>query len=184
MALTSVKGTVDGLEVSFPIISKGANVGANLGIYTNYVAVPTPSDWVQDTAYDIGDRVRPTSPDGNNYRCTVAGQSHLDTEPTWDTDPGDPTVDNEVTWICEAEDAATIDLTFSVNDLHLDTDYYVLTEKDGSDILQDILVKIDEDGKKRCVFPVGKNDDTLKITVVGLGNGALNIEVIEDNPYA
>jgi len=61
-----------------------------------------PSDWVADTVYAVGDIVNATIYDGRRYVCSaIAGDEKSGvTEPTWDTDIGDPTVDDQVTWTC------------------------------------------------------------------------------------
>ena len=56
--------------------------------------------WAAATAYVLDDLVRPSSANTRLYRCTVAGNSHANTEPTWNTTVGGDTADNEVTWIC------------------------------------------------------------------------------------
>ncbi len=43
------------------------------------------SIWVANIARAVGDMIRPTTPNGYIYRCTVAGTSHAATEPTWAT---------------------------------------------------------------------------------------------------
>jgi len=53
--------------------------------------------WQASTAYVLGDRVVPSSPAGYHYLCTGAGTSG-ESEPSWDTTEGDPTIDNEVEW--------------------------------------------------------------------------------------
>ena len=71
-----------------------------------------PPEWQASSTYVVGDVAKATSYDGRRYvviSITGTGQSGA-TEPTWDTDIGDPTVDNEVTWECE--DALT--KTFTV----------------------------------------------------------------------
>ena len=57
--------------------------------------------WVLSTAYALGDVVVGTATSNIYFQCVVAGDSNA-TEPTWDTDVGDLTVDNEVTWITRA----------------------------------------------------------------------------------
>lgn len=64
------------------------------------VTAETPSDWAADTGYESGDFVKPTTPNGYRYECTVAGDSAEVTEPTWPTTIGATVVDNEVTWTC------------------------------------------------------------------------------------
>ncbi len=50
------------------------------------------------TEYSIGDIVRPATPNGHSYRCTVAGTSGTET-PVWPTTEGGTVTDGEVTWI-------------------------------------------------------------------------------------
>ena len=74
------------------------------------VKAETPDAWAADTAYELGDFVL-----AGSYRaeCTVAGDSHGTTEPTWPTTVGETIADNEVTWTIRK-------LTYT-----LDTDYEV-----------------------------------------------------------
>ena len=59
--------------------------------------------WIVDTTYSLGDRVYASTGDGRIYECTVAGDSHATTEPTWNTTLGGTTTDSGVTWTtCEA----------------------------------------------------------------------------------
>jgi lysophospholipase L1-like esterase len=51
-----------------------------------------------NTAYVLGDRRTPTTPNGYHYICTTAGTSHASTEPTWSTQLGGTTTDGTVTW--------------------------------------------------------------------------------------
>lgn len=51
--------------------------------------------WKKQTAYVVGDMVIPTTPNGNFYRCTVAGTSG-DAAPTWEDEP---IVDGGVQWV-------------------------------------------------------------------------------------
>jgi len=59
---------------------------------------PAPALWVANTAYSLTDVVVGSTNDKRRYICTTAGTSHATTEPTWDTDIGDTTADNTVTW--------------------------------------------------------------------------------------
>ncbi len=59
-----------------------------------------PETWVQNTAYTLGDVVKPTSYASHAYKVTTAGTSHATTQPTWGTTNGGTTVDNTVTWTC------------------------------------------------------------------------------------
>ncbi len=56
------------------------------------------SAWVANTAYAIDDICRPTTANGYQYRCAIAGTSHTTTEPTWPTDLGVRVTDGTVTW--------------------------------------------------------------------------------------
>ncbi len=67
-----------------------------------------PETWVANTAYALGDVVKPTaytssSPaegSRHSYKCTTAGTSHATTEPTWGTTNSGTTADNTVVWTC------------------------------------------------------------------------------------
>ena len=59
-----------------------------------------PDTWVANTAYTLGDIVKPTTYASHSYKCTTAGTSHADTEPTWGTTNGGTTADNTVVWTC------------------------------------------------------------------------------------
>ena len=66
------------------------------------------STYVVNTAYAVGDIVRPTTANGRQYRCIVAGTSDPTTEPDWLTGPkgatyGDET-DDDLLW---EDDGAT-----------------------------------------------------------------------------
>jgi hypothetical protein len=58
-----------------------------------------PKQWTASTSYSYGDNVRPSTYNGYNYTCTVAGTSG-GTEPTWPTTVGSTVVDGGVTWKC------------------------------------------------------------------------------------
>lgn len=74
----------------------GANKTYKL-IYTPDEVVP--SNWAATTAYSVGDKCKPTTPNDYWYICTVAGTSG-GTEPTWPTTIGGTVVDGSVTWEC------------------------------------------------------------------------------------
>jgi|GEM_PF-6256373 len=61
--------------------------------------LPGMAAWQASTAYSQGDIVKPTTPNGFYYRCTVAGTSDT-AEPTWPTELGATVVDGGVTWEC------------------------------------------------------------------------------------
>ena len=83
-----------------------------------------PDDWVADTTYSLGDFVSPTVKNDLKYECTVAGDSHATTEPTWPTTPGETVVDNEVTWTCRA---LTIEVKAGEGALYPDDGNFKLT---------------------------------------------------------
>lgn len=55
--------------------------------------------WLASIARTVGTMVRPTTPNGYVYRCTVAGTSAAG-EPAWPTTPGGTITDGGVTWKC------------------------------------------------------------------------------------
>jgi len=68
----------------------------------------TLSAWAASTAYVLGDKVISTT--GNTtllFECTVAGTSG-GSEPSWDTTPGNTTVDNTATWTTRSAAHASI----------------------------------------------------------------------------
>lgn len=67
----------------------------------NEIVKPTlPDDWAANTAYTVGQRVKPTSQNGYWYICTTAGTSHATTEPTWPTKDGETVADGTGGWTC------------------------------------------------------------------------------------
>lgn len=64
------------------------------GVFT---AIPA---WAANTAYSLGNFVKPSTTNGYVYECVAAGTSHATTEPTWGTTLGGNTTDNTVTWRC------------------------------------------------------------------------------------
>jgi hypothetical protein len=68
--------------------------------------VLTPVDtlplWQASTAYSVGDRIQPTTPNGRRYRCTTAGTSDV-SEPTFPTvGIGSSVVDGTCVWEYES----------------------------------------------------------------------------------
>lgn len=61
----------------------------------------TASNWLANTAYVVGDRVKKTSSPTHIFVCTVAGTSANPTEPTWPSTIDATVVDGTVTWRCE-----------------------------------------------------------------------------------
>lgn len=74
--------------------------------------------WAATTAYAIGVRRRPTTPNGYHYRVITGGTS-AGSEPTWPTTEGTTFTDGTVTWLCQRMPQtgdtfiATVDLAFS-----------------------------------------------------------------------
>lgn len=56
------------------------------------------SAWVAGSTYAVDDVVIPITPNGYQYRCSVAGTSHAATEPTWPTTLGTTVANSTVTW--------------------------------------------------------------------------------------
>jgi len=61
----------------------------------------TAPAWAPNTAYSLGDKITPTTKNGNVYECTTAGTSGS-TEPTWPTSEGDTVTDGTVVWTCRS----------------------------------------------------------------------------------
>ena len=68
--------------------------------------------WAATTAYSIIQAVRPSTPNGLLYTCSVAGTS-AGTEPTWPTTYGDTVVDGGVTWTAVADPLGYHAVTFT-----------------------------------------------------------------------
>lgn len=70
------------------------------------VAAGAFPDWQANTVYAVGDFVKATTSNGKVFKCTaIAGDEKSGgTEPTWDTDVGDTTVDDQVTWTCRGDE--------------------------------------------------------------------------------
>lgn len=60
--------------------------------------------WTAATVYALGDLVIAVTTNGKVFKVTTAGTSHSWTEPTWDTDIGDTTTDNTVSWTCMGDE--------------------------------------------------------------------------------
>lgn len=72
-----------------------------------------PPVWGNSTNYGVGEVVKPSTPNGFIYECTVGGDRGT-TEPTWPTQNGATVVDNQVTWT--AYEAHSFDNTEQYND--------------------------------------------------------------------
>lgn len=88
---------VDGDEISGTGYTAG---GATLGSKTiTYTAANSwGTAWQADTAYAVGDIVRPSTGNGHLYICIVAGTSADPTEPTWPTVSGQCVTDGTAEW--------------------------------------------------------------------------------------
>ena len=82
--------------------------------YLMFENLNTENDvWVADTVTTIGHVVKPTVPNGFEYRCTArAGdfKTHATTEPVWPTTLGATIVDDMVTWECINLNDATYEI--------------------------------------------------------------------------
>lgn len=75
----------------------------------------TIAAWEDTTAYVVGDRVEPTTPNTYVYECTTAGTSHATTEPTWPTTPiGSTVTDGTVTWTLRAKKHPTTEIKMAL----------------------------------------------------------------------
>ena len=97
------KGFYNGLSIGYQAgynLSTLANPNKNILIgYKAGYNLTQPSAWAASTDYSVGDYVRPTSANGYNYECTVAGTSGT-SEPTWPTTIGETVTDGSITWKC------------------------------------------------------------------------------------
>lgn len=86
----------------------GATLGSKTIAYT--AANSWATTWVANTAYAVGDLVRPTSGNGKLYRAISAGTSHATTEPVWTTVLYDEQpADGTVTWSCIGSGITIVD---------------------------------------------------------------------------
>lgn len=82
----------------------------------NIVLTPTDNlaDWAATTAYSLGDRVEPTTPNTYVYECTTAGTSS-GSEPTWPTTPvGSTVADGTVVWTLISKRHQTTEIKLSL----------------------------------------------------------------------
>ena len=70
--------------------------------------------WLANTAYIVGDIVRPTTPTGRAYKCTVAGTSGS-SQPSWPTTVNGTVADSGVTWT-----ENTYRVRFAINAMNID----------------------------------------------------------------
>jgi hypothetical protein len=70
----------------------------NIGFYSKLRLWPTTS--ARNTAYTVGDVIKPTTYANHSYLCTTAGTSHTTTEPTWSTTNGAVTTDGTAKFTC------------------------------------------------------------------------------------
>ena len=61
---------------------------------------PMYAAWQANTAYVVGDKVRPVSGISYAYKCTTAGTTHASNEPEWTSTIGATFADGTVTWTC------------------------------------------------------------------------------------
>jgi len=70
----------------------------NIGFYNLLKLWPETS--ARATVYAVGDVIKPTTYASHSYKCTTAGTSHADTEPTWTTTNGNTTTDGTAVFTC------------------------------------------------------------------------------------
>ena len=83
------------------------------GTDAGQITIGPATAWVNNTAYVLGNRRRPTVQNGFLYECTTAGTSAFVTEPTWPTRLGATVTDNTVTWTCIAYSLASANTSTS-----------------------------------------------------------------------
>lgn len=84
----------------------------------NITLTPTSitTGWTVATAYILGQIIRPSTPTGRIYRCTVAGTSHATTEPTWPTSGlGSTVTDGTCTWEYYSNRHATTEVKLALS---------------------------------------------------------------------
>ena len=59
-----------------------------------------PETTARNTAYTVGDVIKPTTYASHSYKCTTAGTSHATVEPTWTTTNGNTTTDGTAVFTC------------------------------------------------------------------------------------
>ncbi len=92
-----VKGSGDVDNIGIPLLWNETTTAFNV--------LAAPADWVASTAYSLGDVVKPTTRDGNEYVCTVAGTTG-GSEPTFSLTAGSETLDATVEWTARKAYAA------------------------------------------------------------------------------
>ena len=70
----------------------------NVGFYNLLKLYPETS--ARNTAYTLGDLIKPTTYASHSYKCTTAGTSHATVEPTWATTNGNITTDGTAVFTC------------------------------------------------------------------------------------
>lgn len=102
--------------------SRQLQASSNPGV-DNITLTPTDvlADWAATTAYTLGNRVEPTTPNTYVYECTVAGTSG-GSEPTFPTASiGDTVVDGTVTWTLVAKRHELTEIKLALTELGLDS---------------------------------------------------------------
>src|SRR5258708_7489895 len=66
--------------------------------------------WLVNTAYTVGQRRQPSTPNTYVYTCTTAGTSHATTEPTWPLTLGSTVTDNTCVWTCTSKKHQTTEV--------------------------------------------------------------------------
>lgn len=114
--------------------------------------VDTLPTWEVATAYEAGDCVQPTTPNGLRYRCTADGTSHASVEPTWPTSGiGSTVTDGTTTWELQSAKHETTEIKLALTEGGLTTavagDPLILasTILGGTDEAIEFWIQIDND---------------------------------------
>lgn len=94
----------------------------NAALYGGIVLASNAPAWAGSTAYALGDRVLPTSPDGFVYEATVAGTS-AGSEPAFPATIDGTVVDGTVTWTCVSARAGNFAIPIGYTDISNDYDF-------------------------------------------------------------
>jgi hypothetical protein len=106
----TVAGTASGSQPTWPTTTGGTVTDGGVTWTCRLRSI-----WVASIARVVDDMVRPTTPNGYIYRCTVAGTS-AGSEPTWPTAFGGTVTDGGVTWKKQEDPFAALNVgTDTVN---------------------------------------------------------------------
>lgn len=122
------KQLVDGSSqgVDFTVFLGSNTIGNKIQAYSNpgvdqiqMLIKHAVSLFTASQALTVGDRRRPTTPNGYIYKVTIAGTTG--TEPTWPTTIGNTAVSGTVTFQCEKKEHAISEVKLAATQLGLDS---------------------------------------------------------------